>query len=75
MNYCELRKAIGALTTLDDIGRCIFNSAPYGNRKLEIAFPFGGQNKREMTERQTAIVLRALYDDAATALDGLGVTP
>lgn len=75
VNYEQLRQAAVALSTLNDIGRSIFNNAPFGNRSMEIAFPFGGQNKRDLTEEQAAVVLRALYDNAASTLSGLGITP
>lgn len=77
MNYADIREANRAINTLDDIMRCIpfFNGQTASARQMEIVFPFGGNSKREMTQEQAALVLRALYVDAAATLELLGVKP
>ena len=66
----QVRQVNAALNTLDDLSRAIFVRS---TQKAELAFGFGGNNKRPLNEAQTAIVYRALYDDAANTIQALGI--
>ena len=65
MTYSEIRKANAALNTLDDLARTIWGLR---TPTTMLQYPFGGNNKRALSERQAGLVLRALYEDAALVL-------
>jgi len=73
--YAQLREAAEALAVIDDLARAVFRTGGFGTSLATLQYPFGGNSKRELTEAQTAVVLRALYEQAANTLAALGVTP